>query len=150
MSINPMRLRVKLLQSVVRYKTMDKRAIFYHFTKAIERGAGIKRTPLEEAICRRALARFKRGSLGLEDCYKKPSFAKISAYLECESLAEDCGVEQVCSSVIGYNCDTFSWGAVWVDKTPDNDGHITIYLRYDTAWHRRLIEVCRVPYELVK
>ena len=129
---------------------MNKRAIFYHFTKAIERGTGIKRTRVEEEICRRALARFKSGTLDLHDCYKKPSFAKISAYLECESLADDCGVEQVCASVIGYNCDTFSWAAVWADRTRDRDGYITIYLRYDTAWHCRLIEVCRVPYEWVR
>lgn len=128
---------------------MNKRAIFYHFTKAIEQGAGIKRTHLEDYICRLALARFKSGCLNLEDSYKKPSFAKISAYLECESLAEDCGVEQVCSSVIGYNCSTFSWGAVWADRAPDNKGYITIYLRYDTAWRCRLIRVCRVPYEWV-
>lgn len=129
---------------------MNKRAIFYHFTKAIERGTACKLSRKDEQICLRALARFKTGSLDLQDCYKKPSFAKISAYLECESLADDCGVEQVCSSVIGYNCNAFSWGAVWADKTSDNDGYISIYLRYDTAWHCRLIEVCRVPYEWVR
>lgn len=129
---------------------MNNRAIFYHFTKAIECGTGIKRTHLEDAICRRALARFKSGSLDLQDCYKKPSQAKISAYLECESLAEDCNMEQACSSVLGYNCSTFSWVAVWADKAPFIDGYITIYLRYDTAWRCRLIPVCSVPYEWVK
>lgn len=129
---------------------MNERAIFYHFTKSIERGTGIKRTPLEEAICRRVLARFKSGSLDLEDCYKRPSFAKISAYLECERLYLDSEVEQICSSIIGYNSSVFSWAAVWADKAPDKDGNISIYLRYDTAWHCRLIEVCQVPYEWVR
>lgn len=129
---------------------MNNRAIFYHFTKAIECGTGVKRTRVEDGICRRALARFKSGSLDLEDCYKNPSQAKISAYLECESLAGGCDVEQACSSVLGYNCSTFSWIAVWADKAPDKDGNISIYLRYDTLWHCRLIEVCQVPYEWVR
>lgn len=129
---------------------MNKRAIFYHFMRAIERGTGIKRTPVEERICKQALSRFKRGSLGLQDCYKRPSFAKISAYLECETLAEESGVEQICSTIIGYNCQAFSWAAVWADKAATKDGYITIYLRYETAWHCRLIEVCSVPYEWVR
>lgn len=129
---------------------MNKRAIFWHFTKAIERGTGIKRTHVDEEICRRALSRFKGGRLDIADCYKNPSQAKISAYLECERLADEYGFEQVCSSIIGYNCQAFSWVAVWADKTPDSDGYITIYLRYDTAWHCRLIEICRVPYEWVR
>lgn len=130
---------------------MNKRAIFYHFAKAIERGGGIKRTRIEDDICRRALTRFKSGSLDLGDCYKHPSFAKISAYMECESLADDYGVEQVCSSVIGYNSQTFSWAAVWCDTKPNPiDGYVTIYLRYDTAWHSRLIAVCSIPYEWIR
>ena len=129
---------------------MNNKAIFYFFEKSVERGGGIHLTREQERICRRALWRFKQDSLELGDCYKKPSNAKISAYLECESLCDDYDVVQVCSSIIGYNCQAFSWAAVWATKTADRFGNITVYLRYDTAWHCRLIEICKVPYYCVK
>lgn len=129
---------------------MNNRKIFWYFTKCVENGEGCKRTAEEDKICKRALWRFTHGALDLDDCYKKPSKAKISAYLECESLYLDYRVEEICSSVIGYNTCAFSWAAVWAVKAPDKDGNISIYLRYDTAWHCRLIKVCQVPYEWVK
>lgn len=129
---------------------MNNKAVFDFFKICVECGYGIKRTKKEQAICERALRRFEMGCLKLSDCYKTPSSAKIRAYNECEVeyLYNEC--VQVVSSVLGYTCNAFSWVGLWVDFTPSIDGYVTIYLKYDTAWHSKLIEVCSVPYEYVK
>lgn len=129
---------------------MNNKAVFEFFKYYVESGFGIKRTKTEQAICEYALRRFGSGCLDLADCYKKPSQAKISAYLECEYQWHEHEVVEVCSSVLGYNCSMFSWAGLWVDRNPSIDGCATIYLKYDTAWHSKLIEVCSVPYEYVK
>ena len=129
---------------------MNKRAVFEFFKDCVESGAGIRRTKKEQAICKYALRRFERGCIDLADCYKNPSRAKISAYLECESMWRDYDVVEVCSTILGYNCQTFSWAALWVDFTPSIDGYVTIYLKYETAQHSKLIEVLSVPYEWIK
>lgn len=129
---------------------MNNKAVFYFFEKCVERGGGFHLTREQEKICKRALWAFRRGCRDLFDCYKKPSQAKQSEYLQCEYLCIDSDVHQVCSTIVGYNYQAFSWAAVWCDKTPDVDGYATIYLRYDTYRHCRLIEVCQVPYEWVK
>lgn len=129
---------------------MKNKTIFNYVVGMIEHGLGVRRTLVEDAICRQAISRFKAGGVNLEDCYKKPSHAKISAYLECESMWEECGVKQVCSSIVGYNCQSFSWAALWVDNEPDKNGCASVYIRYDTRRHCKLIEVCCVPYEWVE
>lgn len=130
---------------------MNNKAIIYYFEKSIERGGGYHLSREQEKICKRALRAFRYwGCRGLFDCYKQPSNAKQSEYLQCEYLCVDSDVHQVCSTIVGYNCQTFSWAAIWCDKYPDFEGYVTIYLRYDTYKHCRLIEVCDVPYEWVK
>lgn len=129
---------------------MNNEAIFSMFRECVRYNLGIKRTKKEQAICERALSRFERGCVSLYDCYEKPSQAKIRAYNECEIeyLYNEC--VQVMSSVLGYNCNAFSWVGLWVDFTPSIDGYVTIYLKYDTAWHSRLIEICSIDYRYLK
>ena len=129
---------------------MNNELIFSLFREHVRYNLGIKRTKKEQGICERALRRFERGCVSLYGCYEKPSQAKIRAYNECEMeyLYYEC--VQVMSSVLGYNCNTFSWVGLWVDFTPSIDGHVTIYLKYETAWHSRLIEVCSIDYRYLK
>lgn len=129
---------------------MNNNTVFKFFKTCVECGYGIKRTKKEQAICERALRRFESGYLDLSECYKKPSQAKISAYLECEYQWREHEVVEVCGSVLGYNCSVFSWVGLWVDRAPSIDGYVTIYLKYNTAWKSKLIKVCSVPYEYVK
>lgn len=129
---------------------MNKELIFSLFREHVRYNLGIKRTKKEQVICELALKRFERGCVSLYDCYKNPPQAKIRAYNECEIkyLYHEC--VQVMSSVLGYNCNTFSWVGLWVDFSPSIDGYVTIYLKYDTAWDSKLIAVCSIKYEYVK
>lgn len=129
---------------------MNNEVIFSLFREHIRYNLGIKRTRAEQAICERALKRFEGGCLKLRDCYKAPSQEKIRAYNECEIeyLYNEC--VQVMSSVLGYNCSTFSWVGLWVDFTPTIDGYVTIYLKYNTAWRDKLIEICSIDYRYIK
>lgn len=129
---------------------MNNERIFNYFAYCIENRAGKWLSDKDRDICKRALYRFKRGCLNLGDCYKTYSDAKLSEYLQCESLCDEYGFEQVCSSIIAHNTYTFSWAALWVDKVPDSLEYVSIYIRYDTAWHSRIIKVCRIPYDCVK
>lgn len=129
---------------------MNKTKVFELFNYCVKYREGFKRTNQDQAICERALQRFKGGCLRLDDCYKRPSDAKISAYLECESLSKEHGYFQVCSSVLGYNCNFFSWVALWADCKSDYTGEVTIYLRFDTISSGKLIKVCRVPFDWVR
>ena len=129
---------------------MNNDCVFSMFREYVRYNLGIKRTKKEQAICERALSRFERGCVSLYDCYEKPSQAKIRAYIECEMefLNNEC--VQVMSSVLSYNCNTFSWVGLWVDFTPTIDGYVTIYLKYDTARHSELIEICSIDYRYIK
>ena len=110
-----------------------------------------KRSKRLQGILERALLCFKQGGYTLENCYRKPSFNKISAYLECEWLAEDKGYYQAYSTILGYNTYTFSWCGLWVTKTPIlNDNFVTIYLRYDTASNCRLYPIISVDINDIK
>ena len=129
---------------------MNKKRVFELFDYFVSNNCGIKRTKKEQVICECALRRFKRGCLDLSDCYKKPSSAKISAFLGCVSQWRDYLCMEVCSSVLGYNSQAFSWVGLWVDLTPSIDGYVTIYLKYDTAWRSKLIEICSIKYDYVK
>lgn len=129
---------------------MNNREILFYFAKYVECGGGYKLTSKQKALCVRALERFKRGCVNIVDCYKKPSFRKISAYLECEALHIDKNVKQIYSSVVSYNSQFFSWAGLWVDSSPNEMGYINIYLRYDTPFNSHLIDVGCIPYVWVK
>ena len=143
---------VKSLQDYVRCKTMkiSKVRVFYCLKGLAGSGLYHKLTKEEKRICARVLRRFEFGKLTIYDCYKQPSDAKLSAYLECEHEAYfseefDC----VWSSILSHNCKTFSWSCVMIDKR-GVCGYADIYIRYATykRWH--LIRVCSVPYECIR
>lgn len=130
---------------------MDNNLIFSLFRENVRYNLGIKRTKKEQAICERALRRFERGCLKLSDCYKKPSSAKIRAFWMCDTMWRYNDCEQVYSSILGYNCETFSWIGLWVDATPNPiDGYVTIYLKYNTVWRGTLIPICSIDYRYIK
>ena len=130
---------------------MKNELIFSIFREHVRYNLGIKRTKKEQTICEQALRCFERGCVSLYDCYKTPPEAKIRAYNECEVeyLYSEC--VQVVSSVLGHNCSAFSWAGLWVDSIPNPiDGYVTIYLKYNTVWHSRLIEICSIDYRYLK
>lgn len=144
------RLLVKLSGRLLRGTKMNNGKILSVYEYYVMREYG-KRSKRLQDIMERALLYFKQGGYGLEDCYKKPSFKKISAYLECECMADELGYYQAYSTILGYNCSFFSWCGLWVTKKPLlNDNLVTIYLRYDTHTKYRLYPIISVDINDIK
>ena len=130
---------------------MKKELIFSLFREHVNYNLGIKRTKSEQAISERALKRFECGCLKLSDCYKNPSTSKIRAFWRCDTAWRYNDYKQIYSSILGYNCQAFSWIGLWVDDTPNPiDGYVTIYLKYVTAWRGKLIPICSIDYRYLK